>query len=303
MGVEFLLERCSINFQVELTSYCDLTCGYCPNKDMERQRAFMSDEVFDKILSSYIIPYKNVNRFCNPTFIGHKDGEPLLNKRLPSYLRKVATVAPDMNIDIYSHGLLLPKWQDRGEDFIEFLSRLPNHIRYLMSFHPFNHDGSQNSYTRTVSYLQGVLHNPPRNIEFITVSHKSKWVLEELQVWWQKQWVGFPITVHNNCALNPWTGRIEEEGTVQFNGCPYGDFGHWFFGATGNIIACCLDLEEEIVLGNVLKDDPKKMFEKTQAFYDDQRQGKWKHQVCANCFGQKRNDIPLKLIPLGVKAS
>ncbi len=297
-------EETTINFQVELTSYCDLTCGYCPNKDMERTRAFMSDEVFERILYQYILPYKEVNRFCTPTFIGHKDGEPLLNKRLPIHLAKVAAAAPDMNIDIYSHGLLLPTWAKRGQDFIEFLATLPNHVRYMMSYHPFNHDGSANYYNDTVKYLYGVLQNPPSNVEFITVSHKSKWVDEGLQIEWKRKWEGLPITVHSNCSLNPWTGRIEEEGTVQFNGCPYGDFGHWFFGATGNVIACCLDLEEEIVLGNVMVDHPVSMFEKTEAFYTNQRRRQAEgqhpdHEVCADCFGFKRS--PADLIPLGVR--
>src|SRR5438105_2711607 len=106
---------------------------------MERQRAFMSDEVFGAILNRYIVPYKHVNAFCPPTFIGHKDGEPLLNKRLPDRLRALAAVAPDMKIDIYSHGLMLPKWRDRGQDFFEFLATLPNRVRYMMSFHPRNH--------------------------------------------------------------------------------------------------------------------------------------------------------------------
>jgi hypothetical protein len=208
-----------------------------------------------------------------------------------------------MNIDIYSHGLLLPKWAERGQDFIQFLGNLPNKCRYLMSYHPHNHDGSVNDYTKTVTYLRNVLrNNPPPNVEFITVSHKSKWVTQEIQNNWVANWQGLPITVHSNCSLNPWTGRIEEEGTIQFNGCPYGDFGHWFFGATGNIIACCLDLEEEIIIGNVMKDDPAEMFAKTAAFYQEQRRtlregGRPAHPVCSDCFGYKREE---PLVQLGV---
>lgn len=285
-----------MNFQVELTSYCDLTCGYCPNKDMQRERKFMSDEVWDAILSLYIVPFRQVNAFTTPTFIGHKDGEPLLNKRLPERLRDIARVAPDMNIDIYSHGLMLPKWQQRGQDFIEFLASLPNHVRYLMSYHPRNHDDSVNDYSDTVKYLSKVLLDPPRNVEFITVSHKSRWVSEAAQESWRLAWVGLPITVHCNASLNPWTGLIQEEGTTRFNGCPYADFGHWFFGATGNVIACCLDLEEEIVLGNVLEDRPADIFNKTEDFYKEQHrilEAKELHPrgVCRDCFGQKRDEL------------
>ena len=93
-------ERLSTNFQVELTNVCDLTCGYCPNKDMERSRTFMQDDVFDCILKDYVVPFKDINRFCTPTFIGHKDGEPLLNKKFPQQLKAVSDACSDMNIDI-----------------------------------------------------------------------------------------------------------------------------------------------------------------------------------------------------------
>lgn len=293
-----------MNFQVELTSYCDLSCGYCPNRDMERKREFMADNVWNKILHEYIVPYRYVNAFCPPTFIPHKDGEPLLNKRLPDRLRDIASVCPDMKVDIYSHGLMLPKWRDRGQDFIQFLSTLPNNIRYMMSYHPLNHDYSVNYYEDTIRYMQDVLKSPPPNIEFITVSHKSKWVSDDTQRAWSKCWEGLPITVHANCSINPWTGRMEDIATCQYNGCPYSDFGHWFIGVTGNIVACCLDLEEEIVLGNVLHHDAKQMFHKTEAFYAEQRnileqKRKVNHPVCANCFGQKRDDVELVQLGLG----
>lgn len=267
----------------------------------------MSDDVWEAILNLYIVPFRHVNAFCPPTFIGHKDGEPLLNKKFPQRLIELSEAAPDMYIDIYSHGLLLPKWRERGQDFIDFLGTLPNRVRYMMSYHPFNHDGSVNDYAPVVTYLKEVLRDRrPANVEFITVSHKSKWVSEELQEFWRLIWEGFPITVHKNCSINPWTGRMEDIATCHYNGCPYSDFGHWFFGATGNVIACCLDLEEEIVLGNVLKDRPDEMFKATESFYAEQRrilETKELHPrgVCRNCFGQRRDDPPAELVPLGVR--
>ena len=207
-----------------------------------------------------------------------------------------------MHVDIYSHGLMLPKWRDRGQDFFDLLARLPNRVRYMMSYHPRNHDDSVNDYYEVVRYLSGILLDPPANVEFVTVSHRSRWVSEDMQESWRLTWAGLPITVHKNCSINPWTGLMEDQATCHYDGCPYADFGHWFFGATGNIIACCMDLEEEIVLGNVLRDNPAEMFDKTSAFYERQRQihedkGKVDHQVCANCFGQKRED---SLVQLGV---
>lgn len=296
-----------MNFQCELTSFCDLECGYCPNRDMKRKREFMTDEVFGTILHKYIVPYRHVNTFCPPTFIGHKDGEPLLNKKLSHVLRQLADAAPDMKIDIYSHGLMLPTWRERGQDFMAFLATLPNRVRYMMSYHPHNHDDSVNDYAATVEYLKGVLRDPPPNVEFITVSHKSRWTTQEVQDAWRATWQPEidrrVLTVHANCSINPWTGLMADIATCAYNGCPYADFGHWFFGVTGNVIACCLDLEEEIVLGNVMTDAPADMFAKTDAFYAEQRrilEAKEVHPrgVCSNCFGQKRAD----LVQIGMKA-
>ena len=155
---------------------------------MVRERTFMSDEVWRAILYKYIAPYKNINTYSPPTFIPHKDGEGLLNKLLPDRLRELSIACPDMKIDIYSHGLMLPKWRDRGQDFFEFLATLPNQVRYMMSYHPRNHDNSVNDYRPVVEYLRGVLSNPPRNVEFITVSHKSKCVPEEVHEDWRALW-------------------------------------------------------------------------------------------------------------------
>ena len=278
-----------MNFQIETHNFCNFTCGYCPNKDMERKREFMSDEVWNMILNKYVTPYKEKNQFCPPTLILHKDSEPLIDRGLPDKLLTIAALVPDMKVDIYSNGVLLPKLPYK---LFDLMQSLPNRFRYLMSYHPYNHDGSKNDYRTTIEYMKGVLSNAPPNVEFITTSHRSKHVTPEMQEEWLNQWIGFPITVHSNCSINPWTGRIDEgEVTAHFDGCPYGDFGHMFFGCTGNVIACCLDLEEEIVFGNVLTDDPAEVIADLEAFYSEQRAGNWKHAVCANCYGKKREDL------------
>ena len=270
---------------------------------MERGKQFMTDEVWQKILHGYIVPYKDLNRNAghNPTFLGHNMTEPLIDRKLQARLKDVSNACPEMNIDVYSNGVLLPSWAARGQDFFAFLGSLPNRCRYLMSFHPYNDDGSENNYTETILYMREVLRNPPPNVEFITVSHKSTHVSDAIQQWWKDQWAGLPITVHCNASLNAWTGRITEPGTVEFHGCPYGDFGHLFIGVTGNIISCCMDLEEEIVHGNVMVDEPAAMIAKLDAFYAEQRRIQQErtgliHGVCANCFGLPK---PAELVQLG----
>lgn len=300
-----------MNFQIETVSFCDLECTECPNWQMARKRQFMEADVWTRILLDYVLPYKNHNKHndCPPTVIPHKDGEPLLNKRLPQYLRWLADVDPDFKIDVYSHGLLLPKWRERGEDFVDFLGSLPNRSRLMVSFHFHNHDGKQNDYTDTTAYLRDLVlsRRVPGNVELIIVSHliapSTQAMLDEWKASWYDCIASGKLTVHTNASINPWTGRMEDVATCHYNGCPYADFGHMFFGATGNIIACCMDLEEEIVFGNVMTDEPAAMVAKLEAFYAEQRRvleqkSKAAYPVCANCYGQKRDD----LVQLGVMA-
>lgn len=265
----------------------------------------MTDEVWKVVLNQYIVPFRHLGTgACPPTFIGHKDSEPLLDKKLFKYLWSLPV---DMNIDIYSNGLLLPKWAEQGRDVFENLAKLHNHCRFLLSYHPFNHDYSVNYYGHVVEYLHKVLRSKPPNVEVITVSHESKWVPQVMQNAWKAEWqkeeeLGL-ITVHCNSQINPWTGRIESD--FKFHYCPYEDFNHLFFGVTGNVIACCMDLEEEIVFGNVMEDSPTEMFNKVDQFYYRQRMDHWsnhppKHQVCYNCFGLERTDNP-QLVQLGVR--
>jgi hypothetical protein len=278
---------------------------------MERKGGFMRREVFDAILHKYVIPYKNYDssayfnsrNTCPPTVILHKDGESTLHKEYDEFIKAVSDADPSLKIDIYTHGLTLPK----KPGFLDFLGSLPSRLRMLVSFHFYNGDGSANDYAATDALIRNRLDEGrwPPNVELILASHLVRpMTIERLNEWrstWQK-YIDQGLAVHANVGLNPWTGRIKEPGTVEFNGCPYGDFGHAFFGVTGNIIACCLDLEEEIIFGNVMTDDSATMIAKLDAFYAEQRRIAAErtglvHGVCANCFGLPK---PEELVQLGV---
>jgi hypothetical protein len=268
---------------------------------MKRQRQFMPREVWDCILYRYVVPFRHVNAHLNPpTLIPHKDGEPLLNKQLPDLLRAASEVVPDMHIDIYSHGLLLPK----RPGFIDFLGSLPNKVRLLVSFHFYNHDGTLNDYADTTQFFKRLFAGPtPGNIEFIFASHLiPPMTTERLAEWkngWRAEAAAGRVTVHANVNINPWTGLIDAPGLSHFTGCPYERFDHMFFGATGNIVPCCMDLEEEIIFGNVMYDDPETMFGTVRAFYAAQFRREVNHGLCHNCFGLPPKEKAPDLLQIG----
>ncbi len=253
---------------------------------MRRPKAVISEELWRAVVDRYVVPYRSLNVHLNPpTLIPHKDGEPLLHKNLPGFLKYASDRVPDINIDIYTHGLHLP----RLNDFIPFLGRLPNRCRLLISFHFHNNDGTTNDYGPMTSYLRGVLAaGKPGNVEFIFASHLVNPMTRERLAEWKDSWQPFAadgrVTVHANTAINPWTGIIKDEHCVKFTGCPYERFDHLFFGATGNVIACCMDLEEEIKFGHVLRDDPAAVVGTAQAFYAAQWRREVNHGVCHDCF-------------------
>ena len=281
-----------MNFQAETVSFCDLTCSECPNWMMKRKRHLMSPEIWDTILRKYVVPYHRLNEHLGPpTLIPHKDGEPLLNKNLPSFLKSASDLLPELRINIYSHGLLLK------HSFLDFLWSLPNKVTLLISFHFHNHDGTYNDYKKTTDLLQTVFSGrkvTDQNVEFVLTSHliapmTSARLLEWKEMW--RPWIDEgKVTVHANVSINPWTGLMKDVATCQHHGCPYSEFGHMFFGATGNVIACCMDLEEEIVFGNVLKDDPEEMVAKVREFYAAQKHGKPLYSVCNDCYGLPREE-------------
>lgn len=286
-----------MNFQIETTSFCNLTCPECPNRVLQRKRTFMTDEVWNTIVNKYIGPYRYYkNNRVRPTVIPHKDGEPLLDKKLRNRIEHVSRLYPDVSFSIYTNGLLLKR------EFIEFLGTLRNHVRLLVSFHFFNHDGSTNNYAPVSTLLRKCIHEfKPPNVELIFASHlmppATMEMLEEWAASWRPEVSTGRLTVHANVRINPWTGLID--GNQLHGHCPYDTFEGIFFGVTGNVIACCMDLEEEIVFGNVLTEDPAKMVGSVEAFYAAQRRREVNHSVCNNCFGLPTTKT--KLIPLGIK--
>ena len=251
---------------------------------MKRERKFMTLDIWQTILRDYVVPYKSLNAHLNPpTLIPHKDGEPLLNKQLPTFLKLASEAAPDIHIDVYTHGLLLK------QEFVDFLGTLPNRCRLLVSFHFHNHDGTTNDYTQTTAVLRAALPTWPRNVELILASHLVQPMTRERLEEWKASWADVEragkATVHANTSINPWTGLIDDPNCSRFTGCPYERFDHIFFGATGNIVACCMDLEEEIVFGNVMKDDPAAMVEAVRQFYARHWGKDRPHDLCRDCYG------------------
>jgi len=250
-----------MNFQIELTNHCNLQCIECPHRFMKRIQTTMSDEVFYKILL-YIKDIKP------QTVIMHKDGEPLIHPKLFDYMKEIDSIYTT-KFDIYTNGILLKP------EFVSKLGELNSVVSILLSFHFYGFNETRVDYTKTNKALLDILADCPKNVQFVFVTHVTDLIEKDELDRWKAFWDGVMkerralTAVHANPHINPWTGLIKQKNTIKFDGCPYADGQHMFFGVTGNILACCMDLEEQIVFGNVMYDSPDFIMFKRNEFYKD----------------------------------
>jgi radical SAM protein with 4Fe4S-binding SPASM domain len=268
-----------MNIQIEVTSHCNLKCVECPHRLMQRDRDHIALPVFDMIVDKLIKTHKP------GTVIVHKDGEPLLHPNFEQIIGKIA-MATSAKVDIYTNGKLLSK------DLIGFLGSFKNKFSLLVSFHLYNYDGKRNDYEEIGKKLLECLDVGATNIEFILATHSTDLTSEEELKEWKEYWdekakLYSRLTgVHVNTAINPWTGLIKQKNTITFPACPYSDGQHLFVGVTGNILPCCMDLEEEIIFGNVEEDDLHKIMIERDQFYKSLRDGKIERDLCRRCLNQ-----------------
>ncbi len=276
-----------MNLQMEITNACNLRCVECPNRLMKRKRRMMSDEVLEKIFSDYLPSLKNEEetRGYPPTIILHKDGEPLLHPNFEAIVRTISEIAPRFRFNIYTNGLLLT---DR---IINMLGSLPNQTWLYVSYHFFNFDGSVNDYSKANYVVWRAIEKKFENLAILATSHVNRFASMEFLKAWEMDWIdniqdgiegAYGLMINNH--INPWTGLIEEENCVTFDGCPYQDFGHLFIGVTGNIIPCCMDLEEKLSVGNILEEPKDVLFERMSDFYSQLSTNL--PDLCRKCMGK-----------------
>lgn len=273
-----------MNLQFESSTMCQLSCVECPQRLMKRKRENMTDEVFNVIFNKYILNLKDEEeRLGYPPTIGfHGNGESLLHPKIKEYLLKISMCRPNFRYNLYTNGLLLT------EEFIDFLGHLPNKVWLFISFHFYNYDGKRNDYSKVDELMLRVLTEKEySNIVFAFTSHVTRYITkDDLNTWgkiWNSKVPEDKLTVSVNNCINPWTGLIHEDNCVKFDACPYADFGHLFIGVTGNVVPCCMMLEEDVKFGNVLIDPYKQIINKAEKFYADMRKKTIDEEICKKC--------------------
>lgn len=85
---------------VETTNRCNAKCSFCPNHSLARDRATMSDELFEKIIDDLKeFPLKAIEPFLN--------GEPLMDPKIIERMAHINRHLPDTKLRLYTNGYLL----------------------------------------------------------------------------------------------------------------------------------------------------------------------------------------------------
>lgn len=88
---------------VETTNRCNAKCVFCPNNAMARDRAVMSDELFDKVIEDCReFPLEAIEPFLN--------GEPFVDPKIIQRIEKIRSRLPSTKVRLYSNGnALIPR--------------------------------------------------------------------------------------------------------------------------------------------------------------------------------------------------
>lgn len=106
-------------YQIELTSYCDMKCSYCPHPEMERGKGHMSPETLAECIAY-------AKKMGQTRLVVHHFGEPLLHPHLKERLLQIAHAG--MEIEFSTNGLLLEKR-------LPMLLEIPGKIIITLSMH------------------------------------------------------------------------------------------------------------------------------------------------------------------------
>ena len=128
-----LFSRSVVRVELEISTYCNRTCSYCPNviADRRSQNVKMSDALYTSILTQLSsIEWAGGLRF-------HRYNEPLSDREyLISRLREAREVLPKASLDLYSNGDYLDR------DYLHELY-VAGCRKMFVTFHTERYDGEQ----------------------------------------------------------------------------------------------------------------------------------------------------------------
>lgn len=194
-------------YQVELSSYCNMQCAYCPHPGMKRQKGHMTSDV----LSACIDWIKETG---GRRIVLHHFGEPLLHPRLKERIEQVADSGLEMQLS--TNALLLDRaWPT--------LTSVQARIAVMVSVHQWI-DGTEDAYLAAIERWRRQARGTNIDIlEAYNLKEKRftlhQWAAGQASTWDASQC----LFVRCNLCVVLWNGDIatccvdHEGATARFN--------------------------------------------------------------------------------------
>lgn len=258
-------------FRLEVSGNCNFSCKHCPTGRRANNRGILKPQAFDQIISQFA-EYGFVPRVA----VLYHGGEPLLNKYLEQYIATFKSLGVKKTVITTNASLLTPERAEKlviaglDEIKISFDGESPAENDQIRAGGNFKRDaGNVMNLIRIRDRLGSV--TPTVRISNVRIAHESELngLLEKqaeffevspryLRVFFAKENV--PI---QSLPAMVWPGMEDVDcksssATAQVRTYCTSLFETFSVLANGNVVACCHDLVEACVFGNVFKNS---MFE------------------------------------------
>jgi len=240
---------------IEITNICNLNCSFCPKNS--RPKKNMTVEEFDTITDE-ISPLTN-------TVCLHLMGEPLLHPNI----KEIFEICNKKNLDVYltTNGTLIKQNLD--------LLKSGYAKRISISLHSFEANNNSNSLYKNLddilSSCKEISDNSKTYIEFRLWNNNdknaknalNKKILEQINKTFNTNIAIDANNIQHRSSITdkvyisfadtfewPINTENQEKNSVKF--C-YGLRSHFGILCDGTVVACCLDNEGKLALGNIFK--------------------------------------------------
>lgn len=293
---------------VDPSDACNFKCRFCPTSDRPLMKSVgrpwqqMSLELFQKIAD-------DMTRFPGQVEVLrlYKDGEPLLNKRLPDMIRYAKQVGASKRVDTTTNASLLT--QDVGKAIADAgLDRINISIYGVSSEHYRNFSNTRVEFERVLNNVRNFYEVRGDcdmlvkiNGDTLTDTEKEQFIeyfgdyadkiyIEHIMSCW-------PEFELNGVEVNQEKGIYGQE-IKEVDACPY-PFYSFSINSDGLASVCFLDWGRKLIVGDANKQSVQDIWNGTELkayrkmFLEG---GRKQHSVCGGC-GQMTHGLPDNIDP------